>query len=134
MVRVVVALTGFFVFGCVGEASVTYKGTVTRSPVKSGYTFDDEPNPAGLQPIAGAAISLCACESPSSHDATSNNNGRWGPIDTIFGGFIGVDTPIRVKVHAKGFEDLVYKTTYESTNDPTNRDEFLNVRLKALAD
>src|SRR5262249_57688072 len=44
--------------GCVGEASVSYQGTVTEGAA-SGHSFDDAPNPACAPAIAGATVELC---------------------------------------------------------------------------
>lgn len=122
-------LLGLGLLGCVGEASVTYKGTVSVAKGEAGYTFDEEPNPEGLAPISGATISLCTdCESPKSHDLVSIEDGSWGPIEQVFGGGFS-DTTIRVFVKAKGFEDFEYSATYETTNEPTDGEKYLNVRL-----
>jgi hypothetical protein len=126
-------LAGIALVGCVGEAQVTYKGTVLAAEGDPGYSFDAEPNPDGLLPIAGATVGLCVtCDaSPYAQMAVSAADGSWGPIAQVFGGFIGVDSEIRVTVQADRFETFTYNAVYENTKEPTNAEQNLNVRLRA---
>src|SRR6266542_3891938 len=127
-----IGLLGFILSACVGEASVVYRGTVTVAPGEAGYDFDPEPNPGGLPPISDAHVLLCAdCDaSPHSQSAAAAGDGTWGPLEQVFGGFVGSDTTIRVEARAEGMETFVYQVTYEDTQDPTGGEKYLNLRLK----
>ena len=104
------------VAGCVGEAAVSYQGTVTEGPV-AGYEFATVANPTGGAPVAGATVQLCVddrCGAPQTVDST----GAYGELEQVFGGFAGHDTRITVTASAAD-RRVEYTTIYEDTSDPT---------------
>jgi hypothetical protein len=126
------ALCACSLAGCVGEAEVQYKGSVTEAAGEARVTFDAEPNPDGLVPIGGARITLCVdCDSSPYGDTTfSKADGTWGPIDQVFGGFVGSTETIRLEVTADFMEPFVYQAVYEDTADPKNGELQMNIRMK----
>jgi hypothetical protein len=101
--------------GCVGEASVSYQGSVIEGPF-SMSAFEDAP--AVGTPIEGALVELCIapdCSRSTSTDAS----GLFREMDLVFGGSVGDDTTIEVRVTAPDGRAFTYRTIYEDTNDPT---------------
>jgi hypothetical protein len=121
--------------GCVGEASVVYKGSVTEAAGEAFSTFDAEPNPDGRPPIAGAVVTLCAdCDASPYHEtAVSAADGTWGPVEQVFGGMIGRSETIRLDVNADGMDAFVYQVVFEDTTDPKYGELQLNIRMKRQA-
>ncbi len=120
------------VAACVGEGFVEYEGTVLEGR-QAGHSFDPAPNPGGLPPVIGATVSLRVCSGSCSGDeaaqfATSGPDGAWGPVDLAFGAGVS-DHEIRIDVAAPGFAPYTYRTVYETTDDPTVAERFLNVTL-----
>jgi hypothetical protein len=132
--RVAVSYVSIGCVACVGEAAVSYKGTVAISDGDPGYSFDADPNPAALTPIAGASVALCVdCEaSQSPNRASSDAMGNWGPLSQVFGGKVAGDNEIQLSVHAEGFNEFRYTAVYPSS-EPTSGVRFLNVRLASSA-
>ncbi|MGI5865566.1 MAG: hypothetical protein ACOX6T_26385 [Myxococcales bacterium] len=132
-IRLIACLAALVAAGCVGEASVTYKGSVVAAGGEPrGHSFDDTMNPRGGEPIAGAEVKLCVSLGECSGEgvtARSASDGSWGPIDTVFGGFIGSDNYIEIQATAPGYEPYTYRVNYSETEDPTNGEAFLNIRL-----
>lgn len=122
--------------GCVGEASVSYQGTVTEGAV-SGHAFDDAPNPTAASPIAGATVELCVDRCPG-ESVTTAADGAFAELEQVFGGFAGGDTRIIVRATAPDGRAVTYEVIYEDTSDPTIANPscerpcppvFLNLRL-----
>lgn len=121
---------------CVGEADVSYKGSVTAGDVMR-HSFSAQVNPLKKPPISGAVVSLFlnrseSCESLPVNggiQVRTNEDGEFRELGTIFGGGCETETPITICVRAKGYNTYTYSTTYESTSDPTGATEFLNVEL-----
>lgn len=115
--------------GCVGEAEVSYHGTVTEG-TSSGYSFDAKPNPRGAKPVAGAKVELCIDQCPG-RTVTTAADGSFPVLTRVFGGFIGHLTHIIVRATAPDGRSVTYETTYEKTSDPTmaNRSTYLNLRI-----
>lgn len=99
--------------GCVGEAEVSFQGTVVEGAAAS-HAF--EPAPASGTPIAGAAVALCfhACGAP----VLTAADGSYPELAAVFGGFVGVDTHIAVRVTAPDGRTAEYATVFEHTDDP----------------
>src|SRR5262245_32805019 len=103
--------------GCVGEASVSYQGTVTEGSA-SGHSFDHTPNPSGASPIAGATVELCVNRCPG-ETVTTAADGSFPELEQVFPGFIWSDTRIIVRATAPDGRTVAYETIYEDTSDPT---------------
>jgi hypothetical protein len=104
---------------CVGEAEVSYRGSVIEGPI-TGHAFDAAP--AAGTPVVGATVALCfvaTCSPPAASTLTAAD-GSYAQIDAVFGGFVGVDTHIEVRVVALDGRTASYAVTYENTTDPTN--------------
>ncbi len=102
--------------GCVGEAGVSYQGTVVEGPV-DGYQFATERG-AQQAPIAGARVALVV-DGDERTNALTDASGSYPLLEAVFGGFVGHDTSIEVRVAAPDGRALVYSTIYEDTDDPT---------------
>ena len=100
--------------GCLGEASVSFQGTVVEGPI-TGYAFESAP--ATGVPIASAAVALClaSCGEP----VLTGADGRYPEIAMVFAGFLGGgDTHIAVRVTAADGRTAEYATVYEDSDDP----------------
>ncbi len=60
---------------------------------------------------------------------TVDADGHYGPLEQVFGGFAGVDTPIEVRIDSPDARTFSYTTVYETTKDPTNGQAFLDFTL-----
>jgi hypothetical protein len=99
--------------GCVGEAAVSFQGRVVEGAA-TGHAF--EPAPAAGVPIAGAAVALCfvACGVP----LFTAEDGSYPELSAVFGGALGSDTRIAVRVTAPDGRTVEYATIYERSDDP----------------
>ena len=103
---------------CLGEASVSYQGTVTEG-AQSEYSFDEQPNPSGGAPVVGATVALCVdgCNG-NEKTVTTSDDGSYAEIDTVFGGSLD-DKIITLQVSTQNGRVVSYKTVYSDTEDPT---------------
>jgi hypothetical protein len=113
MFRLALVLVASLAAGCVGEAAVSFQGRVVEGAV-TGHAF--EPAPAAGVPIAGAAVALCfqSCGTP----LFTAEDGSYPELSAIFGGFVGSDTRIGVRVTAPDGRTTEYATIYEESDDP----------------
>ncbi len=112
---------------CVGEASVSYQGSVSEGDADD-HGFSTAPG-EGI-PVSGATVELCLdqCGDPETTDAA----GRYPEIEAVFGGFVGSDTQIEVRVTAPDGRQVSYTTTYENTDDPTVANRYCDPPCPAI--
>lgn len=118
--------------GCCGDADVRYKGTVTES-ADAGYTFDKLINPLSLSPIENVAICVGVTgeECPESKaKIRTNANGYYDTDYVYFGGCYPLKTTITLTFYHRDYQTFIYSTNYESTEDPTYGEKYLNVRMR----
>ena len=111
------ALLGALCMGCIGEASVSYQGTVTEG-AGPGHRFDIAPNPDDAPPIAGATVELVV-DGRRGPSVVTGPDGSFPEIEQVFGGFVGATTPILVRATTLDGRVVTYETVYETTSDPT---------------
>ena len=114
--RVLVIAALGCVSGCVGEAVVSYQGSVTAGAT-SGYRFSPTPNPSGAAPISGATVELCLGECDGQKVAITDANGHFEEISATFGGVTA--KRISIRATAPDGRTFAYETAYEETTDPT---------------
>lgn len=114
MVRLVLAL---LVAGCVGEAGVSYQGVVGEGST-TAYDFTTNRDPLDQTPIAGARVTLLV-DGDERTSAVTDAAGNYPLLEAVFGGFVGHDTSIAVRVVALDGREVAYSTIYEETEDPT---------------
>ena len=122
--RAALALITVLTLGCLGEASVTYQGTVTEGPAP-GHRFDSAPNPTGAPAVAGATVELIVDGRPGPSVVTAPD-GSFPELEQVFGGFAGKTTRILVRATAPDGRVVTYETDYESTSDPTIANRYCN--------
>lgn len=103
--------------GCVGEAGVGYQGVVVEAST-SAYEFTTSRDGLAGAPIPGAKVTLVV-DGDERTSAVTDAAGNYPLLEAVFGGFIGHDTPIEVRVDAPDGRAFVYSTIYEDTEDPT---------------
>jgi hypothetical protein len=101
--------------GCVGEASVSYQGSVNEGDTNH-LGFSSRPGEG--TPIPGATVTLLFGDNRV-EDAATDANGLYAEIEGVFGGFVGVDTEVEVLVRTLDGRESSYTTVYEDTDDPT---------------
>lgn len=79
----------------------------------------------------GACTEACTRSNPSSQVLT-DADGRWELSQTF--GASTKNHGIEILFEKDGYADYSYHTVYEKSDDPTNGQEFLNVRLSPLAE
>ena len=137
--RILLAAVAALSVGCAGSASVRYQGSVVASP-SPGHSFDADPNPGALPPIAGADVTLCICTQPcvcskSAQSVKTDGSGLYTIPEKMFAGFIGVDHYITVAAEAEGYEPVSYSFIYEKVEGDRSRhfgQKALNFRLRAV--
>lgn len=103
---------------CLGEAEVVYEGAVVEGDA-TGSRFVSASERAEGVPIAGATVELIV-QGRTGESATTDASGAYGPLEQVFGGFVGVDDTIEVKVTTGDGRTFSYTANYDDTTDPTN--------------
>jgi hypothetical protein len=111
------ALAAALCMSCIGEASVSYQGTVTEGAAPA-HRFDLAPNPTGATPIADATVELVV-DGRRGPAVVTGPDGSFAEIEQVFGGFAGATTPIVVRATTRDGRVVTYTTVYETTSDPT---------------
>ena len=117
LVRMVRFVLPLVLAGCVGEAGVGYQGVVLEGSA-TAYEFAMTRDPLEQVPIAGATVSLVV-DGDERTSAMTDAGGNYPLLEAVFGGFVGHDTPIEVRVAAPDGRAFTYATIYEDTEDPT---------------
>lgn len=108
--------------GCVGEAGVSYQGVVLEGSTNA-YEFATSRDPYDQLPVPAARVTLFI-DGDERTSVSSDAAGNYPMVDAVFGGFIGHDTPIEVRVTALDGRMLAYSTVYENTEDPTSSERY----------
>lgn len=108
--------------GCVGEAGVSYQGVVLEGS-ESSYEFATGRDPLDQLPVPAARVALFI-DGDERTSVVSDSAGNYPMIEAVFGGFIGHDTPIEVRVTALDGRTFAYSTVYENTDDPTSSERY----------
>jgi hypothetical protein len=130
--------------GCIGEASVKFKGTVTQAK-DAAHSFHERANPAANAPVANAQVNLyvnfdditCDRAEPSmlaGDETRTRADGGFETREATFGSsMLGKNTRILICVRASDFDVYEYRTLLEQTTDPMHAEKFLNITLRREA-
>jgi hypothetical protein len=94
----------------------------------SAYELATSRDPLDQAPVSAARVSLFIDgdeRTSVSSDATGNYPlGNYPLVEAVFGGFVGGDPSIEVRVTALDGRTFSYSTVYEDTEDPTSSERY----------
>ena len=134
--RIRIPVLGLVVTLAACSGSVGYHGSVLQGSTGK-HQFDESPNPSGSPPIEDATLYMCIClggcerctEAEAWVVTHSEADGFFDIPDQIFGGSLSADQHIEIVAAKDGYEAYVYRTVYESAEDPMYREAYLVIQL-----